>query len=82
MRIHHGLAAFVNREPCRLEHPRQPPRRLDKTKYLAVHYHYVREKIEWGEIEDNWLGTSQNVADTNALVPAVHDALRDQLCLC
>jgi hypothetical protein len=52
-----------------------------KTKYLAVHYHYVREKIERGEIEDNWLATSQNVADTKAVVPAVHEALRDQLCL-
>jgi hypothetical protein len=55
----------------------------NKTKYLAIHYHHVREKIERGELEVHWLGTSQNVADlfTTALVPAGHEALRDQLCL-
>jgi hypothetical protein len=34
-----------------------------KTKYLQIHFHYVRERIAMGDIKVEWVSTSQMLAD-------------------
>ena len=34
-----------------------------KTKYLAVHWHCVRERVETNLIKVDWVATDNNVAD-------------------
>jgi hypothetical protein len=53
-----------------------------KTKYLAVHWHCVRERIEQGVIAVEWVPTEENVADvfTKPVVLQTFCKFREDLC--
>ena len=52
-----------------------------KTKHIDLHYHFVRERVETGEVALDWVSTSEMIADmlTKAVTPAIFKSLRDAL---
>lgn len=52
-----------------------------KTKHIDLHYHFVRERVESGEVRLDWISTEDMIADllTKALLPNVFMRLRDAL---
>jgi hypothetical protein len=54
-----------------------------KTKYLAVHWHCVRERFDQGVVSIEWIPTGENVSDlfTKAVVPQTFCKFREALCL-
>ena len=52
-----------------------------KAKHIDLHYHFVRERVESGEVRLDWVSTSEMIADmlTKAVTPAVFKTLRNAL---
>ncbi len=57
------------------------PVQHSKTKHIDLHYHFVRERVEKGDVRLDWVPTDKMIADmlTKALSPAVFIPLRDAL---
>lgn len=55
-----------------------------KAKHIDLHYHFVRERVESGEVRLDWVSTSEMIADmlTKAVTPAVFKTLRNALEYC
>ncbi len=57
------------------------PVQHNKTKHIDLHYHFVRERAEIGQVKLVWVPTGEMIADllTKALPPALFEKLRDML---
>ena len=71
--IHEDNAACVQMSKNPVNH--------SKTKHIDLHYHFVRERVESGEVRLDWLSTEKMIADilTKAVIPKTFIALRDAL---
>lgn len=71
--IHEDNAACVQMSKNPVNH--------SKTKHIDLHYHFVRERVETGEVRLDWLSTEKMIADilTKAVIPKTFIALRDAL---
>lgn len=57
------------------------PVQHNKTKHIDLHYHFVRERAEIGQVKLVWVPTGEMIADllTKALPPALFEKLRGML---